>query len=515
MFRIKTFVRKKKHAIALLLKILLVLLAFLMMVSISHLSISSVRNLGMEQNVIDPFSYAQKQSEADRLVSEIKLGVSLLGSILAASVSIVIVCVDLLEHKANQRTQHASLEAIGKVEEELRIALAVAEDSAKTKREFLDNMNHEIRTPMNGVLGFLQIALQSDTLNNQRENLIMAESCAKDLMRILENILDFTKIEENKMLADTVPFSVPDVFSEMSTIYALPVKARGLTLTLSYPADLPDGIVGDPIILKQVLRNLIDNAIKFTEKGKITVQADMSFPDNNHIEMEFCVRDTGIGIKAEQLKSLFEPFWQADASATRKYGGTGFGLALSKHLVTLLGGRIWAESVYDEGSAFHFTARFPLLFSSRTDVSSKVEVPDPPEEPAELTEPYDPAGVRVLLVEDVEINQIIAEEMLKGMGYMVDTAGNGQEALDMLTQQKYNVVLMDIQMPVMDGLTATKIIREKEEYKDLPIIAVSAHSLPADKERSLGCGMNDHITKPLDLTDLNMTLSKWLAKVPA
>jgi len=210
--------------------------------------------------------------------------------------------------------------------------------------------------------------------------------------------------------------------------------------------------------------------------------------------MCFNVQDTGIGLMPEQMKSLFTPFWQADTSLTRRYGGTGFGLALSKHMVTLLGGEIWVESEYEEGSTFYFTTRFAL--------------------PAVLhgvdEQTHDPNNTHLLLVEDVEINQIIAEEMLMSIGYTVDIANNGQEALDMLAVRDYDAVLMDIQMPVMDGLTAARRIRGIDKHKDLPIIAVSAHAMTEDKERSLEYGMNDHITKPLDPDKLVYTLNKWI-----
>ena len=425
-----------------------------------------------------------------------------------------------------------TFDAIHKVEEDLRLALAVAEDSIKAKSEFLDNMSHELRTPMNGVLGFLRIALASESLDSQRENISRAEKSAKDLMKIIDNVLDFREIENNKMKMDAVKFRLSDIFNEISNLYALQVTAKELTLSISYPAELQGEIVGDSQKLKQVLNNLIDNAVKFTDKGRISLQVIIKHHNDEYIEAEFRVDDTGIGILPKHMKSLFDPFWQADTSTTRKYGGTGFGLPLSKHLVRLLGGKIWAESEYGKGSSFYFTTRFQLIEdkdrvkAQRDDTGPKsaeaIEQATterdnawsslPKERKVHFT-PYDPNEIRILLVEDVEINQIIANELLTSQGYNVDIAGNGQEALRMITQKKYDVVLMDIQMPIMDGLTATQKIREIDEFKDLPIIAVSAHALPEDKERSLDCGMNDYITKPLDIIVLNTTLNKWLASV--
>ena len=411
----------------------------------------------------------------------------------------------------DMREVNTTLEAMYKAEDDLRLALAVAEDTTKAKSEFLDNMSHELRTPMNGIMGFLRIALQSETLGAQRENIMRAEDSAKDLKRIIDNVLDFTEIEDKKMKVNNVRFRLSDVFSEISDKYALPAKARGITLRLGYPADMPGVLVGDSTKLKQVLSNLIDNALKFTENGKISVRAIMKPHNSDYTEMEFYVRDTGIGMTPEQMKTLFTPFSQANTSSTREFGGTGLGLALSKHLATLLGGKIWAESEYGEGSTFHFSARFCLPETAETILPAAHASPVTLSE-QETTKAQPSADkYQVLLVEDVEINQIIAEDLLTNMGYKVDVANNGQEAINMLMKKDYNVVLMDIQMPVMDGLVATRKIREKDKYKDLPIIALSAHSLPTDKDKSLDSGMNDHITKPLDPGILSITLNKWLA----
>ena len=319
------------------------------------------------------------------------------------------------------------------------------------------------------------------------------------------------------------PFELSTVFNGLSKTYALPVRARGLTLSLGYPSDLPGEMVGDAEKLKQVLDILIDNAIKFTDSGKISIRAKTIDLNDEYVELEFYVRDTGIGMSKEYLKDLFTPFSQANTSSTRIYGGIGMGLALSKHLVTLLGGRIWVESEYGEGSTFHFNARFPLVKEPvlRQVTIEGLQDEQMGEQRTELQEELsgetqadeivlESGNGRVLLVEDVDLNQIIAEDMLIGLGYRVDIANNGQEAIDMLSRSEFDAILMDIQMPIMDGLTATKIIREKEEYQKLPIIALSAHARPEDREKSLCCGMNDHITKPIDPVILKDTLMKCL-----
>jgi len=258
-----------------------------------------------------------------------------------------------------------------------------------------------------------------------------------------------------------------------------------------------------------VLTSLIDNAVKFTDKGKITVRGKVNRLFDDHVEMEFYVKDTGIGIEAGQLSSMFLPFEQADSSSTRKYGGTGLGLPLAKHLITMLGGKIWAESEYEEGSTFYFS----LLLGLPETVEMPLQQINDPDHPAldvSGGKKHEPGDTRLLIVEDNEINQIVAVELLTGLGYMVDTADDGQQAVDMVLLNEYHAVLMDIQMPVMDGLTAAETIRGMEQFRDLPIIALSAHSMPEDREKSLLHGMNEHLTKPIDIDILQEALDKWL-----
>jgi len=395
-------------------------------------------------------------------------------------------------YKRDLSELNATLRAMRKAEDGLKLALVAAEDNAKAKGEFLNNISHELRTPMNGILGFLRMLSGTDMTGEQRKYLTEAERSAKSLLKIIDTVLDFTEIKDEKMKVDAVQFKLQDVFDEIIEIYEPAAKAKNLELNLRLPPDLPYMIVGDLQKLKKIISSLVDNAVKFTEKGKITLRAKVKNQTDSSVEMMFYVRDTGIGILPEQMKSLFEPFWQADASLTRKHGGTGFGLALSKHLAALLDGKIWVESEYEEGATFYFTARFRL----------------PEQGASEKT--HDPGDTHLLVVEDVEINQMIAEEILAGMGYAVDIANNGQEAIDMLAVKDYHAILMDIQMPVLDGLTATTRIRKVDKYKNLPIIAVSAHALHEDKEKSLAHGMNDHITKPIDPDALGTALNKWL-----
>ena len=404
----------------------------------------------------------------------------------------------------------ATLSAMHKVENDLRLALDAAEDNAKAKDEFLDNMSHELRTPMNGILGFLRMAAQTDMTDIQKKYIADAEHSAKKLLKIINDVLDFNQIKDFKMKMNAVKFRLSEVFDEILGTYAPAARAKNLELNLRLSQDIPDLMVGDMEKVKRVLTSLIDNAIRFTEKGKITVRVQISYQDGDHIEILFYVRDTGIGITSDQMISLFNPFWQADTTITRKYGGTGFGLALSKHLAKLLGGKLWAESEYEEGSTFYFTARFSLSDNLTLLPQIHNDTEAPPEEHQVYDGAYDPANATILVVEDVEINQMVAEGLLTAMGFVVDIANNGQEALDMLDINNYSAILMDIQMPVLDGFAATEKIRQSEKYKNLPIIALSAHAMSEDREKSLAHGMNDHITKPIDPDELGATLKKWL-----
>jgi len=404
-----------------------------------------------------------------------------------------------------------TLNAMYKAQDDLGLALEAAEDNAKAKSEFLDNMSHELRTPMNAILGFLRMAARTDLSVEQRNYITEAESSAKKLLRIIDDVLDFTEIKDKKMKLSSIEFKLSDVFEEIIEAFVPAARSKNLELNMRLPLNTPDLIVGDPDKLKRILSSLIDNAIKFTEKGKIMVRADIKQLTESRVELSVYVRDTGIGIMPDQMPSLFDPFWQADTSLTRKQGGTGFGLPLSKHLAVLLDGRLWAESEYEEGSTFYFTARFKLPGVSDAIAQAHEVITCLPEYTNTDKMPYAPDNSQLLVVDDVEVNRIIAEELLTCMGYHVDIASNGQEAIDMIDTKDYNAVLMDIQMPVMDGLTATKKIRENGKHNNLPIIALSAHSLPEDMEKGLAFGMNDYITKPIDNNTLCTTLRKWIA----
>ncbi len=387
---------------------------------------------------------------------------------------------------------------------DLRLARDAAEESARSKSEFLANMSHEIRTPMNAVLGMLHL-LQSEGTGNltskQADFIFKAEQSAKTLLRIINDILDFSKIEAGKLVMESIPFALSDVLKQMNDLFADNTAKKKLSLTISAPDEGGQMLKGDPLRLSQVLLNLISNAIKFTDRGGVCLTVKEQKRSAKNVTYLFSVKDTGIGMDSNQIKLLFNAFTQADTSTTRKYGGTGLGLAISKKLVNMMHGEIWCESQQGKGSEFIFTAEF-AIDSDIKEIEDKAA-------PVKA----DLQGVRpILLAEDNEINQLIAMELLTMEGYKVDIANNGEEAVRMLKAGDYELILMDIQMPVLDGISAAKQIRKTEGYKDIPIIAMTAHAMSGDREKSLEAGMNDHITKPIQPEILFETLQKWIRK---
>lgn len=529
-------------------------------------------------------------------------------------------------------------------DEQMRRAKEMAEEATRMKSDFLANMSHEIRTPMNAVIGMAHLALQTDLTPKQADYVRKIQRSAHSLLGLINDILDFSKIEAGKMQMESVDFSLDEVLDNVSTVVGVKVHEKELEFLMDTSPDVPLALVGDPLRLGQVLINLCNNAVKFTHEGEIVISTRVVEKDERSVMLRFCVRDTGVGLTEEQKGKLFRAFSQADSSTTRKYGGTGLGLTISRRLVDLMGGAIWVESVPDKGSEFIFTARFGLAgkisrrrlepsvdlrgmrvmvvddnSSSREilqtlleSMSFEVTVAASAEEGmAELekeaaTRPYKlivmdwkmpgmdgikaaamikrhrdlplkpkiiiataygreevmqrsekvgldgfllkPVGqsvlfdvimsafgkeapevvaeaqvkgsdekelqkirgARVLLAEDNEINQQVAKEILEQAGLVVSIAENGMEAVDMVKEGIFEVVLMDIQMPVMGGFEATEEIRKEERFKQLPIIAMTAHAMAGDRQKSLESGMNDHVTKPIDPDQLISALVRWI-----
>ena len=398
------------------------------------------------------------------------------------------------------------LREINRYIDELKSAKELAEQNAQAKSSFLANMSHEIRTPMNATLGMLQLLKKTQLSDKQNSYLSNAETGAKNLLRIINDILDFSKIEAGKLDIEKIPFVLDDVILDVRNVVQSSIDAKSLDFIVS---PIPTvNLLGDPLRLNQILLNLIGNAVKFTDQGSISLNIEVQKRTKHEIFLQFTVEDTGIGMTLEQREALFAPFTQADTSTTRKYGGTGLGLSICKRLVNLMNGDIWCDCNKSGGSTFYFTAVFPLADEDVIQSQKATAASGNTEQHAILSKNR---KAHILLVEDVEINQIIVEEFLADKGHTIEIANNGQEAIDLLLSGKeYDLIFMDLQMPVMDGYTATQKIRQMPQFKDMPIIAMSAHAMTGDREKSILAGMNDHITKPLDLEDLYKTVDRWI-----
>ena len=401
---------------------------------------------------------------------------------------------ELLEERIRQRTQ------------ELEKAMHGALAASQAKSEFLANISHELRTPMNGLLGMLDLVLDSHVNGEQREQVEIAQRCAYSLLDLLNDILDLSKIEAGRMILEKVPFYMRTVAEDCVKAQGAKATQKGVDLRFECTGDLAN-VIGDPLRLRQIVSNLLSNAIKFTEKGSVQVHLGVSKTADGNVSMLLEVADTGSGIPTDKLPLIFEKFTQADSSISRKYGGTGLGLAITKRLVELQGGTIRVESRPGQGSTFTVEIPFEI---------APVQAPMVELRQEKVTASAASRQTRLLLVEDNAVNQRVVLAMLRKKEYKIDVANNGQEALEKLKSavDPYSLILMDVQMPVLDGLETTRAIRRNPSWNQLPIIAMTAHAMIGDRERCLEAGMNGYISKPVQQAGLISVIEQFLASGP-
>lgn len=408
----------------------------------------------------------------------------------------------VLEKTVEERTielQKAAIDAIESREE--------ARKANEAKSNFLANMSHEIRTPLHAIIGIGYLILQTKLDQQQMDYVNKSNTAADSLLAIINDILDFSKIEADMIELESIPFSLEDIVEKLNALVSIRAEEKGIKFSCTIAPDVPGKVIGDPLRLGQILANLVNNAVKFTEVGEVSVIVDLQEQLPDQVQLAFTIKDTGIGMTPGQQARLFKPFTQADESMARHYGGTGLGLSISKRLAQMMDGNIMVESEQGKGTAFTFTGLFKIY-----DGEDHPRVEQKPAHGLGLEVVEAIKGSRILLVDDNVDNQLISSRLLEMAGFEVELANNGQEAIQKLTSSKFDAILMDVQMPQMDGYETAQRIRENPEYADLPIIAMTANSLGSDRKRCLESGMNDFIAKPAVPQTMFAILARWISR---
>ena len=442
---------------------------------------------------LEPVEYSRTNDEIEYLGASFNRMIEKL----AASQAEIHQHQELLEERIRQRTEA--------LEEAMQRALA----ASRAKSEFLANMSHELRTPMHGFLGMIEIVLDSKLTSEQREQLETAQRCAFSLLALLNDVLDLSKIESGRMVLEKIPFDLRCLIEDCVKSQLPKAIAKGIKLSSEIEGSIPSQVLGDPLRLRQIVMNLLTNAVKFTESGAVAVNLRSALPrDKGRLTVELEVADTGTGIPRDKLPLIFDKFTQADGSISRKYGGTGLGLAITKKLVDLHGGQIAVESEQEHGSRFAVKLDFELGSKDGPGASAQEQwrapfaIPPTRHEPALLG--------RILLVEDNLVNQRVVASILRKKGYRVTVTNNGREALNELHKRDFGLVIMDVQMPEVDGLETTRRIRREPRWRDLPIVAMTAYAMTGDREKCLAAGMNAYLSKPVHSALLLSTVETYI-----
>ncbi|MCB0738165.1 MAG: response regulator [Bacteroidetes bacterium] len=429
-----------------------------------------------------------------RLNTRIKKQIALQDSIIAEQTQ---------QYKDKNEQLSREIEERKLTEKQLILAKEDAERAKRAEELFLANMSHELRTPLNGVVGFTRLLLGTTLTKEQNEFVSTVQDSANHLLAVINDILEISKIKAGEMEFESIPISTTKVVMTAVNTFKVMASNKSVALYEEIDSHIPPYVMGDQTRLNQVLLNLINNALKFTHDGFVVVKVQLLSEDTRKVRLKFSVQDSGIGISEDRLKDIFSDFKQADASVARKYGGTGLGLSICKNMVELQGGKIYVESVVNVGSSFHFELEF-----------KKTSIIKTPEDSTGAFEPKDLGNVNLLLVEDNKINVKLAENVLKKWGgdLRYQIASNGQEAVDLHEKENFDIILMDLQMPVMDGFEATEYIRKElpAPQCQTPIIALTADVMASEKSRAFDLGINDYITKPFDANKLFATIAKFV-----